>query len=45
MSNNTSGFYNYESGKLKVSETIDDNINMSLTFVKHTDKRKSKFIN
>ena len=42
--NNTSGFYNYENGKIKVFETTNDNVNLPLTFVKHNDKRNQNLL-
>jgi hypothetical protein len=42
--NNTSGFYNYESGKIKTFENTNDNINMPICFVKHGDKRNQNLL-
>ena len=41
--NNTSGFYNGDNN-IKVSETSDENINMSITFVKHNDRRNQRLL-
>ena len=43
MTNNTSGFYNGD-GKIKVFETADENLNMSMTFVKYDDKRNQHLL-
>ena len=42
-SNNTSGFYN-GNGKIKVFETSNENLNMSMTFVKYNDKRNQHLL-
>jgi hypothetical protein len=41
--NNIYGFYN-ENNNVKVFETLDENINMPLTFVKHSDKRNQNLL-
>ena len=41
--NNTSGFYN-EKNNVKVFETLDENINMPICFVKDKDKRTQKLL-